>query len=55
MNDQMNKPATPHEGLQLAMVYSPLQAFEKLYSPEDALLRGTLFESLDKPLVEVER
>ena len=55
MNDQMNKPTNPHEGLQLAMVYSPFQTFEGLYSPEEALVRGTLFEALDKPLMEVER
>ena len=35
---------------QLAMVYSPCQAFRMLYSPEAALMRGTLFEELDKPL-----
>ena len=55
MNDQNNKPQNPHEGLQLAMVYSPVQAFEGLYSPQDALNRGTLFQALDKPLVEVEK
>ena len=37
---------------QLAMVYSPMQCFRMLYSPEDALKRGTLFEELDKPLLE---
>ncbi len=35
----------------LAMVYSPVQCFRKLYSPEEALSRGTLFEELDKPLM----
>ena len=35
---------------QLAMVYSPSQQFRMLYSPEKALMRGTLFEELDKPL-----
>ena len=33
----------------LAMVYSPEQAFEGLYSPEDALAHGSLFEALHKP------
>ena len=35
---------------QLAMVYSPSQSWRMLYSPEAALMRGTLFEELDKPL-----
>ena len=35
---------------QLAMVYSPHQCWRKLYSPDTALMRGTLFEELDKPL-----
>lgn len=33
----------------LAMVYSPLQEFHELYSPEKALERGTLFAELDLP------
>ena len=37
---------------QLAMVYSPYQCWRMLYSPEKALMRGTLFEELDKPLEE---
>ena len=37
---------------QLAMVYSPMQCFRMLYSPEKALMRGTMFEELDKPLEE---
>jgi hypothetical protein len=35
---------------QLAMVYSPHQCWRKLYAPDKALMRGTLFEELDKPL-----
>ena len=38
------------DGLQLAMVYSPHQCWRMLYAPEKALMRGTLFEELDKPL-----
>ena len=38
------------EGKALAMAYSPKQYWRKLYSPEDALERGTLFAELDKPL-----
>lgn len=35
---------------QLAMVYSPNQCWRRLYSPEEALSHGTLFEELYKPL-----
>ena len=35
---------------QLAMVYSPYQCWRMLYSEEDALMHGTLFEELYKPL-----
>ena len=34
----------------LAMVYAPKQCFRMLYEPDRALLRGTLFAELDKPL-----
>ena len=37
---------------QLAMVYAPMQCFRMLYNHSDALMRGTLFEELDKPLSE---
>ena len=33
----------------LAMVWSPTQAFVKIYEPTKALTRGTLFAELDKP------
>ena len=33
----------------LAMMYSPLQSFHELYSPEEALEHGTLFKELDLP------
>ena len=33
----------------LAMMYIPFQRFERLYDPEKALERGTLFEELDLP------
>lgn len=33
----------------LAMVYCPKQAFRKLYEPDVALSRGTLFAELDLP------
>ena len=34
----------------LAMVYSPEQSWRMIYTPEDALSHGTLFEELYKPL-----
>lgn len=37
---------------QLAMVYSPVQPYRQLYGRDEALMRGTLFIELDKPLVE---
>ena len=40
------------EHRQLAMVYAPMQCFRMLYNHSDALMRGTLFEELDKPLGE---
>lgn len=33
----------------LAMVQVPMQAWEDVYEPKDALQAGTLFPSLDKP------
>lgn len=39
-----------HTTPSLAMVYSPEQSWRMLYSVEDALKHGTLFEELYKPL-----
>ena len=36
-------------GKSLAMVYSPCQMFEGLYTPEEGLCRGTVFMELEKP------
>ncbi|MBD9208824.1 MAG: spore coat associated protein CotJA [Eubacteriales bacterium] len=36
-------------GPSLAMAYVPLQSFTDLYSPEEALRRGTLFRELYMP------
>ena len=33
----------------LAIVYSPYQHFRDIYTPWEALCRGTLFRELDKP------
>ena len=38
-------------GKSLAMVYSPCQAFEALYEPDEALFRGTVFRQLEKPFM----
>ena len=35
----------------LAMVYVPYQNWQKLYSPDVAIKRGTLFSELDKPFI----
>ncbi len=37
------------EGKSLAMVYAPKQYWRKLYTPEDALMHGTLFTELNMP------
>lgn len=37
-------------GSPLAMVYTPPQSFVMLYTPEQALAHGTLFEELYMPL-----
>lgn len=35
----------------LAMAYVPMQKWQKLYDPDVALERGTLFLELDKPFI----
>lgn len=35
----------------LAMAYVRIQKLDKMYEPEMALLRGTLFPELDKPFM----
>jgi len=39
----------PLAGYSLAMVYSPEQAFENLYEPDEGLSHGTVFQALDMP------
>ena len=41
----------PLDCLPLAMAYVPMQRFEKLYSDEKVLERGTLFCELDLPFL----
>ena len=38
------------DNMPLAYVYAPDQKFRMMYSPEDALAHGTLFEELYKPM-----
>lgn len=45
----MDENSTLH-GLPLAYAYVPIQRWRMLYSPEDALAHGTLFEELYKPM-----
>lgn len=42
-------------GMSLAMVYSPCQEFDGLYSVEEALCHGTLFMELEKPFYGARR
>lgn len=37
------------DGLPLGMTYAPMQVFRKIYTPEEALGKGTLFCELDLP------
>ncbi len=37
------------DNLPVGSMYAPMQKFRKLYSPEEALCRGTLFCELDLP------
>lgn len=39
------------DGLPLGMTYAPMQKYRKLYSPEEALCRGTLYQELDLPFL----
>ncbi len=54
---QNGTPCTPQNGAlpvpmpSLAMVYTPKQAFEGLYSPAEGLSCGTIFKALDLPIL----
>ncbi len=37
------------DGMRLAQAYVPFQNFEALYTPQQALCAGTVFEQLDMP------
>lgn len=42
---------TPLDSLPIAMAYVPMQKWQRLYEPEVALERGTLFSELDLPFI----
>ena len=46
-----NETAFRRAGMELAQAYVPFQTFraENLYSPEEALLKGTIFPELYRP------
>ena len=39
------------QGYPIAMVYSPVQTFDRIYDLDTALKRGTVFEALDLPFI----
>ena len=39
------------EGYPLASVFAPLQSFDNVYDPENALKQGTIFAELDLPFM----
>lgn len=43
--------AMPLDSLPIAMAYVPMQKWQRLYEPEVALERGTLFSELDLPFI----
>ena len=52
INDTSQNSTGEHDinfGLPLAFPYVPMQRFEKRYSDDDAIIRGTLFPELDLP------
>ena len=42
-------PAKAQKGGALAMVQVPMQEWNDIYEPEQALMAGTMFAELDKP------
>lgn len=39
------------QNVPLAMSYVPIQIWQRIYSPQDGLERGTIFEQLDLPFI----
>lgn len=46
---------TQLDRLPLTMVYVPMQPYGTAYEPEQALMAGTLFPSIDKPFLAAKR
>ena len=46
---QMEMPAMPHSGFPLAISYVPMQKWQNLYQPDEALRCGTIFKDLSLP------
>ena len=44
-------PNTALDNLPLTMVWVPMQEYKSLYECDTALVRGTLFQQLDKPFL----
>jgi hypothetical protein len=51
MKYEFEKPAACPDCLPLAMAYVPMQKWQKIYDPDLAICRGTLFEQLDLPFL----
>ena len=39
------------QDMPIGMLYVPYQKWERIYDPQVALARGTIFEALDKPFI----
>ncbi len=44
-----NVTAKPMDGMVLAMAYVPMQSWQDLYEPEEAMPIGTIFKQLNLP------
>lgn len=51
MNCNQNYPCTGISYCPPGMGYVPVQAWETPYAPSQALIRGTIFQSLDYPFI----
>ncbi len=51
MQDEQSPEQYAISNMRLGMAYVPMQRWEKLYDPDIALSRGTLFQALDLPFI----
>ena len=49
-DDSFSVEAACHGEKKLARAYVPMQRFENIYEPHEALRRGTIFKDLDLPM-----